>query len=225
MRKQIKRITSFGMAAGLVCLALSGCQTIAEDWASVTDRPRPQPTLVQHGLTVSFEPGSARLESIERNRVEDFLARYAANARDGLIVAGSGDNDIAFRQRETVAAYLRHMDLTPVSEEAGFGIEAPRENTVTVVLRQYVVTLPGCPDWTKNPVDTTDNLHYANWGCATAVNLGRMVAEPGDLARGRDLGVWDSNTASLSIRRYRVGKTKDLNPDQVNGETSGSDSE
>ncbi len=217
MRNQIERLARSVVVTGLVLISVAACQTVAEDWASVRPRPAPQVHQVQYAHAVTFAPGSDRLELAERDQLEAFLARLALGNRDDVFVSGGTAGNLDLRRQRTVAAYLAHRRVAVRAPAPHFGIGTADENAVSVVVRQYVVTLPGCPDWTDDPADTTDNLPSSNWGCATATNFGLMVAEPADLVQGRELGGMDGNTASLAIRRYRVGQTKPLNPDRVAG--------
>jgi pilus assembly protein CpaD len=75
-----------------------------------------------------------------------------------------------------------------------------------VVFAQTVAVLPpDCPGY-----NTPITLDY-EWrpetklGCANAVNLGLMVANPGDLAQGRPIGPADAEAQALAIQRYRTG--------------------
>ena len=68
------------------------------------------------------------------------------------------------------------------------------------------VVLPDCPDWRMSPVTTYSNTHQANFGCATTVNLGLMVADPHDLVRGTGAAGMDTQRNSQVISDYRAGK-------------------
>jgi len=48
----------------------------------------------------------------------------------------------------------------------------------------YVVVRPGCPDWTDGPDWVLQNKNSSNFGCATANNLGLMLANPADYVHG-----------------------------------------
>ena len=58
----------------------------------------------------------------------------------------------------------------------------------------------------------------SNWSCATAVNFGMMLADPQDLARGRDPGRADGEAMARSIENYRKDRTKDIIRDSASGE-------
>ncbi|MGH6886966.1 MAG: CpaD family pilus assembly lipoprotein, partial [Geminicoccales bacterium] len=86
---------------------------------------------------------------------------------------------------------------------------------VEVVLERYLVTLPACPDWSRESGTDFDNLPLSNLGCATQTNLGLMIAEPKDLVRGRPLGPADGIQQAEGIVRYRTGKVVQLEEEEV----------
>jgi pilus assembly protein CpaD len=83
------------------------------------------------------------------------------------------------------------------------------------------VTPPDCPDWTRSGAADFTTQAATNFGCATTTNLGLMVADPGDLVRGRPAPSADGEAATLGVQRYRTGKTlKLLDSDTQGGGTS-----
>jgi pilus biogenesis lipoprotein CpaD len=77
-------------------------------------------------------------------------------------------------------------------------------NQWQVVLEHAVVIPPDCPDWKASPVTTHSNTTITNWGCASTVNLGQMVADPMDLVRGSGTATADSERAVKVLRDYRT---------------------
>jgi pilus assembly protein CpaD len=92
------------------------------------------------------------------------------------------------------------------------------DDQIAVVVERYALQLPACPDWTERPNQNFDNQPGSFWSCATAINLGMMVADPGDLVRGRSIGDADGTTMARSVQRYRLGQTKDLIRDAASAE-------
>ena len=80
---------------------------------------------------------------------------------------------------------------------------------ITMTTDGVVLTVPGCPDWTKPTRVNYSNSVHSNFGCADAINLGAMIANPADLWAGRDPGAADG-VAAAAIQRYRNGKTTPL---------------
>jgi pilus assembly protein CpaD len=84
-----------------------------------------------------------------------------------------------------------------------------------LVLERYLVTLPPCPDWSRQSGTDFSNLPHSNFGCATQTNLGLMVAEPRDLLHGRGLAPADGVHQAEGIVRYRTGKVIQLRKEKV----------
>ncbi len=190
-----------------------------EDFSDVPEAHAPRADLVQYGHDVAFAAGEARLTNGQRQRLDAFLARLEAGYGDRFyVVAGRGRRGepkqaaarLGERRRQAVMAFLELRKLRVLPLRIEFGIDAPVRGAVKVIVRRYVVTLPGCPDWTGRPGITYDNTRSSNFGCATATNLGLMVADPGDIVAGRHPGLMDGEFAARSIERYRKGETTPL---------------
>ncbi len=217
-------LTTLGIAATLVLA--SGCEaTFYEDWSAMPPAREAKVDLARYAHAIRFAPQSARLEGLERDRLDEFLARVQAGPADTVLVVGAGGAPLAGRRLETVSAYLIHRAMRPQTAGEGLGAETAGPDAVSVVVERHTVTLPACPDWSDRPGRSWNNTVSRNWGCATATNLGLMVAEPGDLATGRDPGPMDGTFATLAIQRYRAGKTRPLDSEGGgSSETSGSGS-
>lgn len=217
-------LNTLGIAA--ILALTSGCEaTYYEDWSAMPPVREAKVDLARYAHAIRFLPDSARLEGLERDRLDDFLARLQAGPTDTVLIVGPGSNSMAGRRLETVSAYLVHRALRPRTAGDGLGAEAAGPDAVSVVVERYTVTLPACPDWSDRPGRTWNNTVSRNWGCATATNLGLMVAEPGDLATGRTPGPMDGTFATLAIQRYRAGETRPLDTESSStSKASGSSS-
>lgn len=63
---------------------------------------------------------------------------------------------------------------------------------------------PGPPPCAGN------SLSSSAFGCANADNLRAMVANPGDLVRGREMGGSDAIIEAAAVTRYRTDRVKKL---------------
>lgn len=200
--------------AGLLSLVLLGACDHIPDFKAYAPydppsarEPRVQAVAVAHN--VAFTGGGVTLDAAAGKDIDAFLARQGVDRADALEIAiPAGGGEIARGRAERVAAYLKLRRLA-----AGLVIDDdPRmpADAVRLVVHRYQVSLPGCPDWTDRGGVTHSNQPSSNWGCATAVNFGLMVANPGDLVRGRDGGPGDGAAQVLAIQRYRKGETKPL---------------
>lgn len=200
--------------AGLLCLVLLGACGHIPDFKAHAPydppsqrQPRVQAIAIAHNIP--FPQGSVALDAAVGRDIDAFLARQKVDRADALEVAiPVGGGAIARDRAERVAAYLKLKRLA-----AGFVIDDDPKmsaDTVRLVIHRYQVALPACPDWADRSGVTHDNQPSGNWGCATAVNLGLMIANPGDLVQGRDGGPGDGAAQVLGIQRYRKGETKPL---------------
>ncbi|MBT3915044.1 MAG: hypothetical protein HOF23_01655 [Rhodospirillaceae bacterium] len=184
---------------------------------------------VQFGHDVVFAKDATRLSLQERRRLEVFLSEADARSADSVIVSTHGQGAISKRRVEIVRAFLTHRRLNVVQTLTRFATASSGSNNVRVSVRRHLVTLPGCPDWTKKTYSNFGNSVHSNFGCSTATNLGMMVANPRDLARGRQPGLVDGEYGARAIEAYRKGETKPLLDDgasesQIQGSSSGSSS-
>lgn len=63
-------------------------------------------------------------------------------------------------------------------------------------------TVPHCPDWRLEEQGEQEG-QSSNYGCATAVNLAAMIADPADLVRGRTEVASSAETATRAIKSFR----------------------
>jgi len=166
--------------------------------------PAVQVISVSH--TITFQAGSVLLDDTASRALDAFLDRQKVDRADTLFLTVENDSEAALARAQRVAAYLifRRLDSSVSVSDA-----APRDG-VGLTVQRYQVVLPGCPDWSGPNGITHANRPSSNWGCATAANLGLMVANPRDLAVGREPGLGDGAAQVLGIQRYRKGETKPL---------------
>jgi len=205
------RLRKLGLVLGVgLMFGLSGCADNFERW---DNQPPKQLKVdrVHYSHDVQFAAGEDRLPVAERDRLDSFLAHAQVDRTDKVYVNVEPDGQrVTDRRVSTVAAFLKLRGLKPAVPITGFGEGEDKADTVKVVVERYLVTLPGCPDWTSDVSDTFNNDVHSNYGCATASNLGMMVANPEDLVRGRKLGPADGDYLRVSIDNYKAGKTKPL---------------
>ena len=163
---------------------------------------------VTYSHTVAFSRNGRRLSAFEQGRLDQFLAETDPGYGDRVVVrsrAGADD-----RRAAAVHEYLRRLSLQPRLVLAPLA-----EADVSVVIGRYLVTAPGCPDWSKPAGFDAANQPSSNLGCATVTNLGLMVADPGDLVRGGPIGPGDGEASARGIRKYRDGDTQSLGKTEI----------
>ena len=219
-RPQMTKFRTVTMV-GALFIALSACADLPlEDFSAIPPEKEARAHPVQYAHTVRFAPGDERLVIVELERLELFLARIDARRGDLVFVAipeatNARTLRLDERRHQSVAAYLSLSRIETRLAEGEFALEAPAEDTVAVVVSRYAVALPGCPDWSEHPGRTFNNTVSRNLGCASATNLGLMVANPADLEAGRRPGPMDGTFGVLAIQRYQKGETTPLAPEDI----------
>lgn len=213
----ITRSVALIALAGL--LGLGACSAAVEGYTpSPTISKRPVAEWTVSKLDLRFEPGSAALSSGEEIRFANTLALEDAT-RPVRLVARTNADGIAPELAIERAAVLRQMaaargfDLQYQAQGAALDDPAVAD-TAYVYIGRYEVTVPGCPDWRKPVVADFSNKESTNLGCANAMNLALMLADPGDLNWGDALSGADGQREAAVIDRYRAGtQPRIANPD------------
>lgn len=217
------------LSALAVLLALGACAPTLS-WQPMEAPKQPQVEAVDFRHSVHFETDRAVITAPEEARLRAFLDSLGQPGRATVRIEGHADEratdlynmDLSARRAERVAAFLEaygyprptlhtvaYGEMVPVAP--GSTDEAWRQNRrAEIIVRRHVATVPGCPDWSKPSGFDPYNMGMSNFGCATASNLARMVADPADLAHGRELGPADGVREADAFRRYRDGNVTPL---------------
>jgi pilus assembly protein CpaD len=216
-----------GPFLAFVCLlgtVLAACDQ-APEYAAIDSPKENRIRLVRHEHVVRFPGNAAALDAHEAARLAQFLGSRASDG-GATIAVGPGTSGALVSSRERAvrdalaARGYRAVDVFHVSS-------ADALNQVIVSVASAVVVTPRCPDYSKPTEYNYTNTPHSNFGCASAHNLGVMVADPADLARGRDEGTLDGTQSVLGVQRYRTGKVTPLkdpgdSSSSGNGSSSGS---
>jgi pilus assembly protein CpaD len=199
-------------AAALLAASLAGCTPYPKaSWTPVEAPVENQVRWTESSHVVRFAPGESDLSAGERSRLDAFLSLARPEYTDRVFVLGD-DTGLETRRTASVHDYL--VERRVASRQIMSGIAADDgPNTLTVVIGRYVVIPPSCPNWSKSSMGDSNNRTGSNFGCATATNLGAMVADPGDLVTGKTLGPGDGTVSAGSVQRYREDSIKELPTD------------
>jgi pilus assembly protein CpaD len=206
---RLRRLRLPVMLAAL--LALSGCVRDTSAWSPVQAPKSNKVDWVMFDHAVTFGRTGANLTEAEKGRLDRFLSEIAIGQADQILIGAAGKaidpaaRRLALRREAAVAAYLRQRRLTP--KLLPRGIDDRRwDGRISIAVGRYVVTPPACPNWMKQPGIDKTNTASSNFGCADTTNLGLMVADPGDLVRGRTAGPGEAEGLTPSIQRWRKGE-------------------
>lgn len=161
---------------------------------------------VNHDIV--FLPGSASLDPIARAGLRSFVSQIGVSASDDVTVVASGP--FALARENEIAAELADIGIESVRmAEGNVGFD---QVTVSLTRTNYLPTdcLGGSVEY-LNP-----GVMQMPHGCATGLNLARMVANPNDLVVGQPAGPTDGVTVSRAVNRYRSGETEDLRREATN---------
>lgn len=149
-------------------------------------------------VALAFAPGSARIGPREDARLDRLVANGAIVPADRVDIAASGSPALAAARSAAISSRLLRWGVVADARPLA-GV--PRDYAL-VTIGRYAVTLPPCPNWSMQPASDFSNAPTSNFGCANAVNLGLMVASPGDLVASRSLGPADGKPAAAAVDRY-----------------------
>ena len=223
-----------GVACAFACLA-TACAPIAPPPITSAALPQPQVAEVELLHTVYFDTDIAELRPEEARALREFARFSDERLSIDQVVIGHADvrasdayNDVLSARRAKSVAGLLQREGIPADRisRQGLGrrfpVEAADQATswqlsrrVEIIARGVIAVEPNCPDWSRPSALHIDNLPTSNLGCATTVNLMRMVADPRDLVRGADLGPADGTREAYAIGRYRIDDVKPLQIEAV----------
>lgn len=190
------------LLCAVLLLALAGCNSPTEQWQPVEAPKTNKVEFVRLNHSVRFAPGSAALAPAEARRLGAFVDDAEIAGGEEVFVATGEADGLAQKRQAAVRTLLSRRGIRAVPLATA---NAARDE-VALQVERYVVTPPACPNWSKPSGGDPTNTVGSNFGCATATNLGLMVAEPRDLLVGRKPGPADAEPALRAVHKYRTGK-------------------
>lgn len=130
--------------------------------------------------------GDQRLSVVQRSAVEAALANYRANGSGMIYIllpSGTPNSAAAYRLSTDIAAVLRKGGVR-ASNVATESYSVPSPDAAAPIRLSFYALSAGtnaCGKWPDDLLNTPENKHYANFGCATQNNLAAQIANPADL--------------------------------------------
>lgn len=208
------------LALCLAPLAMTACTdhrlvTLAT-WKQQESFARPDVRRVDVQHVVPFASKSVEMTEVEREALSMFARKN--NLQPGSHVAVAAPTKTATqaaRSRGRLASVRNELQRMGMSSSIVNAQSLSSSNTgddVVVFAQTVAVLPPDCPGY-NSPITLDYEWRPATrLGCANAVNLGLMVANPSDLVQGRPIGPADGDQQTLSIQRYRTNTTWPLPP-------------
>jgi pilus assembly protein CpaD len=143
----------------------------------------------------------------QRASLEGFLANYDREAAPVLkIMAPAGSaNGVAAAEAAHDFAGLAAKNGVPASRIMLLSYEASVEASapVRVSYTSMRAQTDKCGSWPEDILQTSENKHYANFGCAYQNNIAAQIANPADLLGPRKPTEIDAENRSAVIDEYR----------------------
>ncbi len=147
---------------------------------------------------VSFTGSTLSID--EKERLHAFLNDISATNIDHVTVSfRTRDNDRA----KHLLRLLRTEGMPKSAVSFTTDKNIPSSSAKLDVAYSMAV-LPNCPDWSKSSTHNYSNTMQSNMGCATAVNLGLMVADPKDLESGSGDITPNPDRTAMVLEKYRT---------------------
>lgn len=212
-----RRVRSAAIAALATATLLSGCA----GWGgrSVVVGAVPDDYRTNHPIVVSEQErtvdipvgtGDRELTVSMREIVRGAANSYRSSASGAvriMVPSGSANAGAASVVSSQVARILqdegvpRNRILTSPYDASGPGDAAP----IRIAYLAITASTGQCGRWPEDLVtDTSENKHWANFGCASQSNLAAQIANPGDLIAPRGMSAIDAERRSNVIETYRT---------------------
>jgi pilus assembly protein CpaD len=209
------RQTASVLALCLAPLAMTACT----DHRLVTEatwkqqepvaQPRVQRVDAQH--VIPFASKDLEMSDVEREALAMFVRQSNLQPGSHVSVAAPAKTAAqAARSRNRLASVRNELQRMGVSSSVVQAEPTTNQSTgdEVVVFAQTVAVLPpDCPGYNQPITLDYEWRPTTRLGCANAVNLGLMVANPSDLAQGRPVSAADGEAMALGVQRYRTDTT------------------
>jgi pilus assembly protein CpaD len=225
----LKARPALSLVAVAAVAVLAGCTMPNRD--SVTVGAIPDDYRTNHPIVIAEKeqvldlPVGASdrgMTKMQRTALSGFLSNYDRSADPVLnILTPSGSlNELAASHAASDFANLARRSGVPASRIVVSSYQATSADSSEPVRITYAAMKAQtnkCGRWPEDLVsDTSENKHYANFGCSYQNNLAAQVANPADLLGPRKPGEIDATRRGVVIDDYRSGDLVDTGGSEVN---------
>ena len=213
-RERIHRTVAPALAVLLVA-SLAGCANLKRD--SVTVGAIPDDYRTNHPIMIAEKnqkidlpvgAGDRGMTGSQRDTLLGFLDGYDRSAAPALTIAipvGSA-NEIAAAAagrdfaRLAVASGIKRNRIVMTSYQS---VSAEASAPVRVAYISVKAQTDKCGRWPDDLAQTSENKHYADFGCSYQNNIAAQMANPADLLGPRKSSDIDAENRSAVIDTYR----------------------
>ncbi len=199
----------------LAVAMLAGCAQKRDVTGAIPDDYRTNhPIVISEKEQVADIPvghADTRLSITQRSIVEHAAANYRSNGSGVihiLIPDGSPNERAAAKLRGDIAATLRKNGVKPFNISSERYKAGPEESApIRLSYSAMTASTNTCGQWPKDLLETAENRHYANFGCASQNNFAAQLANPADLLGPRATSPIDAERRIVVIDDYRNAPT------------------
>jgi pilus assembly protein CpaD len=196
-----------------VSLAVLGACAQSKQQIQYSNRVHTQ--IQAHEVTAELKIDTAasgeKLSTAEREAVKYFTAAYQDEGHGAVVISrpSNGPDDIsAMRAASDARAIMlaEGLEATQIAE-GPYDASGARSAPLVISYRTYEAVVPNCPDLSQiNFAFTGANSPLPSFGCAVAVNLAAMIADPSDLIGVQSMDPADVNRRAVVFSKYRNGE-------------------
>ncbi|GGA89370.1 pilus assembly protein CpaD [Brucella endophytica] len=192
-------------------LILSGCVSQPMTVGSIPDDYRTNHPITiaerEQVVDIPVRHGDIRLSATQRSIVQNALLNYRANGSGMVYImlpSGSYNEAAAYRISTEIANVLRKGGVRPsnIATET-YKVASPDVAPVRITYYAMTAAAGPCGRWPDDLLNTVENKHYANFGCASQNNLAAQIANPADLLGPRAPGEVDAARRGKVIGDYQ----------------------
>ena len=191
----------------VLALALGACApTFNGPEQALTVADRYPITVNEDTATLAINPSgtSGRRSDYDRRVIADFVSEYKQRGRGPIVLsstAGTDTRTASDARSALMAAGVSSGNIQSTSLATAGAPSAP----VVLSFSRYVASVLECGDWSTNMGQSSRNMPWPHFGCATENNLAAMVVDPGDFVEPRGVGPADADRRAVILEKYRRG--------------------
>ncbi|MFY0638632.1 CpaD family pilus assembly protein [Maricaulis maris] len=199
--------------------ALIGLASLVSLGACATQTPPaglnvPQATAVAETYRAEFavDERDNGLTWAQQSVLASVAAEYKARGHGPLVISypqGAANEDAAIGAIAEARSFFYEQGIDwRVITGGAYDARGQRHGELIFSFTRYAAQAPReCNGSWDNMAMEFDNQHHSNFGCAMAVNLAAMVADPRDLVAPRDMEPGDTGRRQTVIDGYRAGES------------------
>ncbi|MBC7281731.1 CpaD family pilus assembly lipoprotein [Hoeflea sp.] len=163
----------------------------------------------EHTVDLPVSTGDRNLPIAMRETVRGAAHHYRSSASGiirVMVPVGSANAGAASVLAGQVADVLRKEGIPGERIlSSPYHVSSPNDAApIRIAFMAITASTGECGRWPEDMfANSTDNKHYANFGCATQNNLAAQIANPGDLIAPRGMTSIDAERRAAVIESYR----------------------